>query len=65
MPRNIEIKARIDSVDALIPVAAALADHGPIEIPQDDTFFRCAAGRLKLRCFADGSGELIFYNRAN
>jgi predicted adenylyl cyclase CyaB len=65
MPRNIEIKARIDSVDALIPLAAALADHGPIEIPQDDTFFRCAAGRLKLRCSADGSGELIFYSRAN
>lgn len=65
MPRNIEIKARIDSVDALIPLAAALADRGPIEIPQDDTFFRCAAGRLKLRCFADGTGELIFYSRAN
>jgi adenylate cyclase class IV len=65
MPRNIEIKARVDNVDALIPLAAALADHGPIEIPQDDTFFRCAAGRLKLRTFADGSGELIFYNRAD
>jgi adenylate cyclase class IV len=63
MPRNIEIKVRVDNVDALVPLAAALADHAPIEIPQDDTFFRCAAGRLKLRTFADGSGELIFYSR--
>ena len=65
MPRNIEIKARVESIDALVPLAAALADDGPIEIRQDDTFFACPAGRLKLRSFADGSGELIFYCRAN
>ncbi|MEO6409204.1 MAG: class IV adenylate cyclase [Burkholderiaceae bacterium] len=65
MPRNVEIKARIASVDALLPIAAALASEGPFEIRQDDTFFRCAAGRLKLRDFLDGSGELIFYRRAD
>jgi adenylate cyclase class IV len=65
MPRNIEIKARIESVGALAPKAAALADEGPIEILQDDTFFRCDTGRLKLREFADGGGELIFYRRAD
>src|SRR3984885_9788666 len=65
MPRNVEIKARIVGVDALIAKVAALADEGPIEIAQDDTFFRCESGRLKLRSFADGSGELIFYRRAN
>ena len=32
---------------------------------QDDTFFPCASGRLKLRSFPDGSGVLIFYRRAN
>jgi predicted adenylyl cyclase CyaB len=63
MPRNIEIKARIDDVEALEAEAAAIADQGPIEIEQDDTFFRCDAGRLKLRVFADGTGELIFYCR--
>ena len=52
MARNIEIKARV-------------ADSGPVEIPQDDTFFRCDNGRLKLRAFADGRGELIFYRRAD
>lgn len=65
MPRNIEIKARIASVEALAPRAAALASHGPVEILQDDTFFACAAGRLKLRAFGDGTGELIFYRRAD
>ena len=65
MPCNIEIKARIASVPALLPYAAALAGQGPTVIAQDDTFFRCAHGRLKLRTFADGSGELIFYRRAD
>jgi len=65
MPRNIEIKARIASVDALEPLAAALATQGPIEIVQDDTFFRCSSGRLKLRLFSATEGELIFYQRAN
>src|ERR1700752_3168014 len=63
MARNIEIKARIGSVDALRPRAAALANAGPFEIHQDDTFFRCDGGRLKLRDFGDGTGELIFYRR--
>jgi adenylate cyclase class IV len=65
MPRNIEIKARIDSIEALLPRAAALADQGPTVILQDDTFFRCPSGRLKLRTFEDGHGELIFYRRAD
>jgi predicted adenylyl cyclase CyaB len=63
MPRNIEIKARIESVASLLPRTAAIATDGPTEIFQDDTFFPCAAGRLKLRAFPDGSGELIFYRR--
>lgn len=63
MARNIEIKAAIDSVEALEPVAAAISTEGPIEIAQDDTFFRCDSGRLKLRTFSDSSGELIFYQR--
>ena len=65
MPRNIEIKARIDSVEALAPKAAAAATEDPIEIAQDDTFFRCESGRLKLRAFSATNGELIFYRRAN
>ena len=65
MARNIEVKARIAGVEALEPRAAALADQGPFTIAQDDTFFRCPQGRLKLRAFSDSEGELIFYRRAD
>lgn len=65
MPRNIEIKARVADIEALRATVTAIADQGPIEIIQDDTFFKCDAGRLKLRTFAIGDGELIFYRRNN
>ena len=65
MPRNIEIKARLHSVDDIAAQAAGIATAGPTEIHQDDTFFRCDAGRLKLRTFSAQAGELIFYQRAN
>ena len=38
-------------------------DDAPVEIHQDDTFFVCGSGRIKLRAFADGTGELIHYRR--
>jgi adenylate cyclase class IV len=63
VPRNIEIKARIASVEALLPRARALAGGEPELIAQDDTFFQVPQGRLKLREFADGSAELIHYHR--
>src|SRR5262245_28117232 len=65
MAHNIEIKARIEHVEAMHSKVAALADHGPIELQQDDTFFPCARGRLKLRRLSAHEGQLIFYQRAN
>ena len=66
MARNIEIKARIDSVQALLPVARALAGGAePVLIEQDDSFYPCSHGRLKLRRFPQGSAELIHYQRSN
>ncbi len=65
MPRNIEIKARIENIGSLLSKATAMADEGPVEIVQDDTFFACENGRLKLRAFSETDGELIFYHRAN
>ncbi len=66
MPANVEIKARIDSIDALLPLARALSDDDHLQlIHQDDTFFDAPHGRLKLRVFGDGSGELIHYHRAD
>ncbi len=63
MPRNIEIKARITNVEAILPRARQVAGGGPELILQDDTFFSVPHGRLKLREFADGSAELIHYHR--
>lgn len=65
MARNVEVKARIDSVESLLPRARAVADGAETRIAQDDTFFACSHGRLKLREFGDGSGELIHYERAD
>jgi predicted adenylyl cyclase CyaB len=65
MARNVEIKARVENVAALTPRVAALATEGPLEVAQDDTFFHCVTGRLKLRALANDSGELIFYRRVN
>jgi predicted adenylyl cyclase CyaB len=63
--RNIEIKARVASIDAVMPPARALAQHDAELIAQDDTFFQVPHGRLKLREFADGSAELIHYHRTD
>jgi predicted adenylyl cyclase CyaB len=65
LARNIEIKARVANIDALMPRARALAQRDAERIAQDDTFFRVPHGRLKLRQFADGSAELIHYHRAD
>lgn len=65
MPRNIEIKASVSSLAALMAKAVSVATSGPTVIHQDDTFLACDKGRLKLRAFPNGSGELIFYRREN
>jgi len=65
MSRNVEIKARVENVATLIPRVAGFASEGPLEIAQDDTFFRCDTGRLKLRAISNEYGELIFYRRVN
>jgi predicted adenylyl cyclase CyaB len=65
MQRNVEIKARITDIKTLAVKVVALADQGPIELVQDDTFFTCDTGRLKLRTFSIEKGELIFYRRAD
>lgn len=63
MARNIEIKARVADSEAMAARAARIAEEGPWTIDQDDTFFGCRDGRLKLRDFGNGNGELIFYRR--
>ncbi|HPU54468.1 MAG TPA: class IV adenylate cyclase [Burkholderiaceae bacterium] len=65
MARNIEIKARCADLTLARQHACALTGNAAELIVQDDTFFACASGRLKLRVLGDGSGELIHYHRAN
>ena len=65
MARNVEIKACVESFDSTIPAVRALADKAPVEIIQDDTFFACQNGRLKLRVTSANEGQLIFYRREN
>lgn len=65
MPRNIEIKARLDDLAGARRRAEALTGLAAERIDQDDTFFAAISGRLKLRQFADGSAELIHYQRAD
>jgi len=65
VPSNVEIKARVGDLESLTAAVAALADGPPERLDQEDTFFDCPRGRLKLRRFGDGTGELIFYRRAD
>ena len=65
MARNVEIKARLPapSVARVTANALALATAPALDLQQDDSFYACAQGRLKLRRFADGTAELIAYQR--
>ena len=49
MNRNVEIKAKVTDLEAIERRARALADEGPLVLDQEDTFFVCDRGRLKLR----------------
>lgn len=63
MPSNIEIKAYARTFEDIRRRTEALSDV-PVEvIPQEDTFFNTAQGRLKLRILASNSGQLIYYTR--
>ena len=65
MSRNIEIKARARDFAAQRRIAEQLADQPPVHLEQTDSFFHAAHGRLKLREFGDGRGELIQYQRSD
>lgn len=65
MPSNIEIKARVADLARKSMLAERLAGTAPTVLHQEDTFFPCAHGRLKLRQLSDDHGELIAYQRAD
>ena len=63
MSKNIEIKAYVDDFKTVLDKALEITTQKPTAIYQDDTFFNCPNGRLKLRTFSRNKGELIFYQR--
>lgn len=65
MARNIEVKAAVEDLTLVRQRAAALASASSETIAQKGTFFAVDRGRLKVREFADGSGELIAYSRVD
>jgi len=65
MPRNVEIKAKVNDLEAMLKKALLLSGSQSEIIKQKDVFFNCQNGRLKLRFFSSSSGELIFYTRDN
>lgn len=67
--RNIEIKAHLRDADNIKSKVLNITGLGDIriigKIIQYDKFYRANFGRLKLRHFEDGTGELIAYDRSN
>jgi len=64
MNRNVEIKVKVDDLAAVRARVRKLADEGFVILTQEDTFFHCARGRLKLRQLAGSTeAELIYYER--
>jgi predicted adenylyl cyclase CyaB len=65
MARNIEIKARVAALEHIRAIALSFASEPGGTLRQTDTFFVVSEGRLKVREFTDGTGELIAYDRPN
>jgi len=63
MPANIEIKARVHDFNDLQQRAELLSDAPCQIIPQEDTFFNCPNGRIKLRELDPQHGQLVYYVR--
>lgn len=53
MPSSIEFKALIQDFGAASEIARALSGAPPQIVTQEDVFFRCGNGRLKLRILGE------------
>ena len=63
MARNVEIKAHLQQRELSLIRAEQISGKPAEVIHQEDVFFPCDSGRLKLRIFSPTSGELIYYRR--
>jgi len=62
--RNVELKARIDSLAEARDICGQFATFSARE-QQVDTYFVCPHGRLKLRERGDQPSQLVAYSRAD
>jgi predicted adenylyl cyclase CyaB len=62
--RHVEVKAYLDSFQLLSKRVSALTSTAPNDRMQDDTFYYCGRGRLKLRSSGQ-QHQLIYYRREN
>ena len=60
--RNVEIKARVRDLRHVRAYMRTEGSQHEVQ-HQRDVFFDTPQGRLKLRCFRDGSGVLVAYDR--
>ena len=63
MPKNLEVKIPVETIDGLNDRVRMLGAEYVGEIQQKDTYFTVAHGRLKLREMNDSKSELIYYDR--
>ncbi len=61
--KNLEIKARVRDVDALLKAVKRLGAKRTAQLHQIDTYFSVPKGRLKLRDEGKRGAYLIFYER--
>jgi len=62
MARNVEIKARVRDEERIRDYMTSKGTRHETQ-HQRDVFFHAHHGRLKLRCFPDGTGVLVAYQR--
>lgn len=65
MAKNLEIKARVPTLEKPRQIARRLATSYEGKFHQRDTYFNCPTGRLKMREMDDGAVQLIAYRRAD
>lgn len=63
--KNIELKVSLRDFGQIIPYLKKISAKHIKKMRQVDTYFKCKAGRLKLREINSDELQLIFYNRPN
>lgn len=63
MPANLELKAKVASISALLQIAEEIGATYITTMFQEDIYLYSSKGRLKLRVIDEDKAELIFYER--